>query len=288
MAPGWRRPIRVGVLGVLALVAVGVVVARPGAEPSAEGELRRRLARTEEPNRFSLDYERGGSGVVGCMLSNTRFTIDVDIPAGAMAVRRGGGATVALADSEVLLLHGDLFRNPPFTTPWLAGPRDPAASTAPALERVLGADLAAYLLAAQLPASGRSTVVAVLEAASSVERIDPLVTAGARAQGYRLRLDPERFAAATLPEATTSASPTVTPVPLVDVWVTNDGNVVRVSIRPQTNAGRPGPVEDGWTIAYGRTSAVAPAAPVPGETTDIAEVDASALLPAAVGCELGG
>ena len=283
-----RRPTGALLGGVLALAALGVILARPGAGPTPEGDLRRRLARAEEPARFSLDHQRGGSRVLECVLVNTRLAIDVDSRAGTMAVRREDGELIAFVDPDTLLLRSDLFRDPPFTTRWLAVPRTLSPSILPALRRALGADLAGYLLAARLPATGPATAAAALEASSAVERIDPLVQAGARADGYRLRLDPDRFAAAaTIPGVTSTTSTTVTPVPRIDVWVTPDGNVVRVSIRPQTDRG-PGPAEDGWTVDYGPPATVPPPQLPPGETTDIGEVDSSVLAAAAVGCELGG
>jgi len=215
------------------VVAVAAIVARRPAEPTAAEELRQRLDRAEEPARFSLDHRRGGTRVLDCMLPNTRFSIDVDTAARTMAVRREDGDLVALVDPDMLRLGRDLFRDPPFTSPWLAVPRDASASTIAGARRVLGADLAGYLLAPEVPATGRATAVAALDAAATVERTVPLREHGARADGYRLRIDPERFAAATLPDAATptTTSSAAVPVPLIDLWVTGGGMVVRIRVR---------------------------------------------------------
>jgi len=271
-------------------VGVAAIVARRPAEPTVANELRGRLDRAEEPARFSLDHQRGGTRVLDCMLPNTRFSIDVDTSVRTMAVRREDGGLVALVDPDTLLLGRDLFRDPTFTTPWLAVPRDASASTIAGERRVLGADLAGYLLAPEVPATGRATAVAALDAAATVERTDPLREAGERANGYRLRIVPDRFDAATLPDAASSTTTPsrAAPAPQIDLWVTAGGTVVRISVRPQTIAGEAGPAEDGWVVDYGPPPADRAPRPGSAETTPIAQVDASALAPAAVGCQLGG
>lgn len=278
--------------GVLAVVAVGSMVARITADPTAADELARRLAGAEEPARFSLRYQRGGTQVLGCVLANTRFTSDVDTAAETMVVRRDDGV-VALADRDRLLLGSALFRDPP-PTAWVAVRRDRAGPAALALRRLLGADLAGYLLASQLPATGRATAAAALDAALAVERIDALVSGGLRADGYRLRLDADRFAAAANVAAATSASTPPTsmsapePVPVLDVWVAADGTVLRIGIRPQDSRGEPAPAEDGWVVDYRPLIDDAPPRPAPRDNTEIDLIDPATLVPAPVGCELGG
>lgn len=271
------------------MLAVGAILARLGGDPTAADELARRIARAEEPVRFSLRYQRGGTQVLGCVMVNTRFAIDVDTAAETMVVRRDD-EVVAIVDGETLLLGGVLFRDP-LPTEWLAVPRDRATGSEGSVRPVLGADLAGYLLSPELPATGRATAAAALDAARHVAPIEPVVVGGQRADGYRIRLDADRYAAAAT-AAPTSVTPSSTPaaeaVPVINVWVTSDGAVVRVGIRAQTNSGQPGPAEDGWTVDYRPGASQPVPRPGRGEVTDVDLVDPARLAPALVGCELGG
>lgn len=276
--------------GVFAVLAVGAMLARLGGDPTAADELARRVDRAEEPVRFSLRYQRGGTQVLACVMANTRFVIDVDTPAGTMVVRRDD-EVIALVDADQFLLGGALFREA-LPTEWLAVRRDRAPASEALVRRVLGVDLAGYLLSPELPATGRATAAAALDAARDVARIAPVAVAGQRADGYRLELDADRYAAAATEPPTsvppTSSRPAGEAVPVIDVWVTESGAVVRVGIRPQTNSGQSGPAEDGWTVDYRPDTSQPVPRPGPGEVTDVDLVDPARLVPALVGCELGG
>lgn len=271
------------------MLAVGAIFARLAGELTVADELARRITRAEAPVRFSLRYQRGGTQVLGCMMANTRFAIEVDTAAETMVVRRED-EVIALVEGERLLLGRALLREPA-PTAWLAVPLDRATASEAPVRRVLGVDLAGYLLSPELPATGRATVAAALDAARDVARIDPVVIAGERADGYRLQLDADRYAAAAT-EAPTSAPPTSTPadeaVPVIDVWVTDNGAVTRVAIRPQTRRGKPGPAEDGWIVDYSPDTSRPVPRPGPAEVTDVDLVDPDLMAPALVGCQLGG
>jgi len=274
---------------VLAVLAVAVaVVVSVNADPTTADELAKRLARSVDPRLFSLRYERGGTEVLGCVLVNTRFVLDVDTDAETVVVRVDN-EIVAMADEEVLLLGRALFRGE-LPTPWLDVPRRDAA-TDPAVRRVLGADLAGYLLAAQPPATGRATAAAALDAARDVTPIDPITISGHPVDGYRVRLDADRFtAAATLTtEDATEPTPTSAPVlaPVIDVWVAGDGTVARIAIRPLDEAGEPRPAEDGWTVDYSPATS-SPSWPGSIDITGVDIVDPGLLAAAPVDCALGG
>lgn len=271
----------------LAVIAVAAIVARiGGSEPTAAEELRARLDRAEQPTRFSLRYRRGGTQVLGCMLPNTRFRVDVDATAPTMVVRSDDDRILAVTDRAQVLLDRALFRDPPFTSPWLAVRRVGDSSSAATVRRVLGVDLSAYLLSPRPPATGTATVSAALDAAATVDRIESLDLDGERADGYRLRIDADRFvAAAPVPSGT---APERGAAPLIDVWATRAGSVIRIAIRPQDARGVTRPAEDGWIADYSQASGTELSEPAADEITGIDQVDQTLLAPAVVDCELGG
>ena len=282
-----RRP--TGLL--LALVGIAVVVGAVSSalisDDSPLVQLRRRIDEAGTPARFEYTYRRGGTRVLDCVLANTTYVGDVDRDASALVVRStADGEPVAARTADTVLVHQSLFNEAPFTTPWLRLARRPDATSTPGLRRALG-DLAADVLAADLPVPGEAVARAALEVATGVEELGQDDIDGEDADRYRISVDPERYAAAATTTLTTGGDDDG-PVPVIDVWVTGHG-VARVAVTPARPDGTPGASEDGWVIDY-RTSIGPVALPTPADAdvTELSAVDSTALTPAPTGCQLSG
>ncbi|MCU0268583.1 MAG: hypothetical protein MUF83_08035 [Acidimicrobiales bacterium] len=277
------------VVVVLALVLVAVQVRGDGT--SARGQLRGRLAGAEAPERYSFRFRGGGTEVLDCFLANRRFTGQVDTEAGRLAIDLdpSTGGPVAVVDiGEAMRVHRSLFDDPPFPSEWLTVELPADASTAEDLRRVLGADLSAKVLSSTLPPPGRAVVAAALEVADQVVRIEQVTVDGEVTDGFRISIEPSRYAQQAATELSGRRSPPADPdevMPEFDVWVDGEGWVWKVTVRPKNPDGTNRPAEEAWTTEYLPQAESVPA--MSGEATNARTIDLSALAPARRDCEVG-
>jgi hypothetical protein len=278
-------------VGVAVALIVAIVVSRSGTERTPRSELVRRLSQGAEPSRFWFSYERGGTRVLDCALANLRFTGEVDSDGGRVVLRLPDNpAPVAVIDDASVLLHRSLFADPPFPADWLVFARPVDTAQQEALQRALGPDLAADVTAANVRASGRAIAEAALGVAASVERTSPATVDGRPADGYRITVDPERFATAatvSAPAAETRSASGAAPVPVIEVWVDSSNTVVRVAVRPLLADGSPGAPENGWTVDYLPIQQVDLPLVSPSDTSG-AGFDLTLLTPAPRECRISG
>ena len=268
-----------------------IVLAGCSGEDGLADRLRTRIDRAGQPERFAIEYQAAGTQVLDCFLANRAFTVAVDHGDGALTVTTTGRQDpAAVAVGDHVYLHRSLFSGDPFATEWLRVPRQPSAEVRAALERVVGLDLAGYLFADGLPPTGEATAVAVLEIATDVESIGEQDLHGRRVDGYRVTVDPQRFATdATVDEADdTAATGSRDATPVVDVWLDGDGRVRRLSIRrTASGASDPDATTGGWTADYLPAATRLDVRP-PSDATSVSGVDPSRLRGAArATCELG-
>lgn len=284
-----RRPTGVLLAAVAAVIAVaGLVSVVRDDQPSPVETLRRRVESEGEPQRFAFRYQRAGTRVLDCVLPNLTFDVVVDRPAGIAAFRLADrGTAIAIRRSEMVLVSRDLFDSPPFQTPWLSLPTGGDERSAEPIRRALGTDLAGYLFAADLPQSGRATVLAALDIATAVRSTGPVQIDGTIADDFRITVDPAEFtAAASGQKPSTTAASTAT-APRFDVAVARrQGTILRLAIGTQRANGAPGPPENGWLITYRAAPASVSALPADSALSDAAGLDLTALAAARTPCQL--
>lgn len=285
-----RRP-----TGVLLLVTVAVVGAAAAATALRDrgpddpvADLRRRVASGPDTARFTFRYERGGTDVLGCLLPNRAFTVDVDGPAGVAVFRAvTDGETIAMVRPRAVFVSRRLFETPPFATEWLSLGTDASTEISGAVRRAVGADLADYLLAPGVPASGRALVRAALDIARDVTGPRPVLVDGIRADRYRITVDGARFAAAAADPGATTTTPRDDAVPRFDVALDRRSNrIVHVAVSPQPSGGRTATPDSGWTLEYENDAPSLAPPPRPSDVTAAAGVDVDALSPARRECRL--
>lgn len=239
-------------------------------------DLEARLDAIDEPGSFTMAYRAAGTDVLACVQPNRRFTIDVDTSALAFVVRdAAAGSIVAERRARFLRLHEDLFAVGTTEATWVEVDLDAASSDRiAALRRVLGPDLAEYLLAASPPSSGPATAAALVPIASSIEVTDD----DGGTTTFRLQLDPGGFAeGATLDPDQADAAP-----PLIDLTL-DDRGVRQIVVRAPGDE-----AAGGWTIDYVDPGADVPDAPAPGSAVDLDDLATDDLrAPAIVGCAVG-
>ena len=223
----------------------------------------------DAPRSFEFSYQALGTDVLDCVLPHRDFDGSVFTDSTLlMTADTPSGAARALRLGDAIYLESTFFATGAVDGDWARIDRSPAIRAD--LERILGVDLAAYLLADDLPPSGNEVLEATLretDVASNVESIRP--RGGPPAPGYRFIVEAE---------GTT---------PVIDAWVDVDGNVVRIRVQDSLpdQAGEPDP-DSGWITDYRPT----PDTPPPPPPTDVAPVDAASLVvltPATpAGCEL--
>lgn len=216
--------------------------------------------------------------------------MSVDRRARALAVTTGRERSPsALVIGDNVYLHRTLFSGDALPTEWLRVPPRATRDVKASVERAVGTDLAGYLFAEGFPPTGEETALAVLDVATDVESLEAQDVHGRRLEGYRVIVDPERFAAeaalAEDPDQSARGAAAVTPV--VQVWVGAGGEVGRLSVREQAS-GRSDPDArgGGWTTDY---LPLDDGLDVPAviDATSASELDVSGLRPASRGsCEL--
>lgn len=242
---------RAGAAMAILLVAGGCARARSEPAVPAARELLSRIEASAEPKSFEFDHRAGGTRVNDCVLPNRRFVGVVDGRRGVLTVRAstGDGALLVLSAADAVILHRSLFGGEPLPAEWLRLPRDDNAEVEVALRRVLGAELSPYVLSDGLPASGRATAVDVLRVAKSVSALGPTMLGATRTEQFRVEVDSDRYAEALAREADAAVTEDDVPEPVVDLWVAENGDVLRVGVRPGAtdDDGEPLP---GWTVDY--------------------------------------
>lgn len=285
-----RRVLRVVgvavVLGVVLLVGVG---GWGGASRDAADVLAGRLARRSEPSRYSFEYRSGGTMALDCVVPNRRFSGSVDLDTGAMAITvEGSDRPGVIVDGQRAWVRGSLLAPGLVPTPWLSLDSGTPGELRSAVHQAMGADLGPYVAPGALAPSGNETVAAALEVASDVGSLGRERIGRAEVDGFRLSLDPERYAEA----AGSSLGPGRSEgagVPALDVWVDDQGFVRRVEVRATDpdGAGRERP-ELRWTVDYDDVQVDLPAPPGGSQVTSVSEIDASRIAPApGEPCELG-
>lgn len=260
-------------------------------EASPTAALRARLEEAEQPERFTITYRAAGTQVLDCFLPNRHFSMDVDRDAGVVAVTAAArpGRVVARLIGETVYLHRSLFQPVTTSATWLRASADLSDEARGDLERALGADLAAYLFAGGLPSGATETAVAMLDVARAVRPLGVQLVGRRRLEGYRIDVDPDRFAAEATVPGSPSPSSTVPPgeAPVVEVWL--DGNeVARLVVRREASGPTdPDATVGGWIADY--TDLERPLSrEEPNDVTDIDTIGTSRLRAASRGdCRLG-
>lgn len=258
----------------LSALAFGVVLALSScADRSGPGssDLREALGKLEDQGRFTMAYRANGSQVVECFFRNRSFTLEVDRLSTTMVALSADGRVIASRDGDLVVMHRSLFAPGSFAASWIEADLQMLdAAEDDVLRRALGDDLAGYLLAPDLPASGEMTAVAAVEVAENVQVLNE------NDQGtiYRLTLDAEQFADRAAENASVEPSTSATPPPVIDVAL----DAVRVS-RINVRSGQAEEADAaGWSIAFGPLRAGA-ASPVTEPAVSIDELGDAPLVP---------
>ena len=225
--------------------------------------------------------------MLNCFLPNREFSGALDYQSGVLLLRSTtAGTPIAMVTDDRALLHQSLF-GAALPTNWVQLERPVKATARPVVTRVLGVDLAGYMLGDALPPSGRATALAALDVAREVSRIGSKSIGAVQADGYRIGVDAEKFIQEAAPSTTVAGDEAArTPVPDFEVWLGSDNTVVRIVVQPRGIERDPKEQEtSGWAIDY------LPGEPVTvTESVDVTAFDAlepSALAaPAAAGCIL--
>lgn len=233
-----------------AVVSPAAALVLGGGSTSAATELAGRLSEGGDPPRFRFQHQAGGSRVLDCFQANRAVEGTVDHVAGIAVLRSENGTVMARKSPGRVLLHQSLFAAGAIATPWLSVALPPTDELRAALTRSLGTELGGYVLVPGLPPSGAATAAAALEAADEVERLETTTIGGRRTQRYRITVADDAFADATsTPTAVADPNGRDVPVPVIDVWVDERNQVVRVTVVAGSGDGgeeTPG----GWTIDY--------------------------------------
>ena len=233
--------------------------------------------------------------MLDCFLPNRDFWGDVDYQSGVLLLHSTTADTpIAMVADRRVVLHRSLFGAGSVPTTWVQLDRPAKPTARPVVTRVLGVDLAGYVLADALPPSGRATALAALDVAGEVNRIGSRRIGAVKADGYRIGVDAEKFTNEAPPSTTVASDEAArTPVPDFEVWLGSDNTVVRIVVQPQGIDRDPKePETSGWAIDY------LPGEPVVfTESADVTAFDAlepafdalepsTLAAPAAAGCNL--
>jgi hypothetical protein len=145
------------------IVLVLLLAGCSDSDPSPRDRLAERLARLEDPSIFTLRYSAGGTDVLDCVVAHREFTLTVDAEQGTLDVVDREGGALAKRTADGTWLAAGAFVGP-VSGSWvvLDGADDEIVM------QVAGSDLAGYLLADGLPASGPQYVRGLLEEARTV------------------------------------------------------------------------------------------------------------------------
>ena len=258
----------------LLLLLTGASCSTGGAEvgPARSGQAPLEDHLAEAPPGFRFSYQARGTDVLDCVLPTRDFKGSV-FAGGALSVtvETPSGDAQALSLHDAVYLEGGLFARGSVDAAWIRLQRSGLAAARPALDRVLGVDLAAYIAAPGPPPSGNEVVAAALARTAVDSRLDPIqLRNGAAAAGYRFVVDGDP------------------PVPVIDAWVDGEGVVVRIQVQDSLadQPGKPDP-DTGWITDYGPLPRDATAPPQPdGFVEATAGLLAKLAPPRPDGCEL--
>lgn len=260
-------------------------------DPSPDGaqhELAGRLRLSGEPDRFEFHHRAAGSTLLNCFLPNREFWGALDYRSGVLLLRSTTtGTPIAMVTDRRAVLHQSLFGAGAELTTWVQLERPAKPTARPVLTRVLGVDLAGYVLGDALPPSGRATALAALDVAREVNRIGSQSIGTVQADGYQISVNAEKFIQEASPSSTVASDEAArTPVPNFEVWLGSDNTVVRIVVQPRDVDRDPKEADtSGWAIDY------LPGEPVAfkdaGDVTAFDALEPSTLAaPAAAGCNL--
>ena len=186
------------------------------------------LVKVPAPARFSFRHEAAGTRVLDCFLPYRRFDGVVDVEARAVELREVDGPPIAYVRPGEVLLAAEAIGADGMDVEWVRLD-DVDQSAREVLRRVVGAELAGYLVEAP-PPSGRDTVLAALDEGAEVAIVRR------DASGIRVQL-------------TVAADPRDVAV-VADV--SPEGWVEQVTVTP---AGADGAEvgASGWTVRYAPT-----------------------------------
>ena len=200
-----------------------------------------------EPAAFEFDFSYAGSRVTECFVPNRRFSALVDYDAGTLTIRLpNDDSPSAIAKDDTVFVHRSLLAPDAIPSEWLQVAADDD-ELRDRVARAIGGDLARYLFARALPATARTTALEVLEVTEEVDELGQAQLPDGGAEGYRLRLDPDAYAAV----ATTVANEVQgdsEPTPVVEIWL-RESDVVRVAVSAEAGD-TDVEAEPGWIIDY--------------------------------------
>lgn len=272
----------IAVSSLLVTVLVAAAATRPS--PSAEDELRQRLRRNGAETQTAFTFVGGGTRVLECFFPNRRYGGVTD-PAGRRAVFWLGDdpkakRIIAFVDEDAVVLHRSLFDDAPFGTEWVAFATPLSPNDLTTLSDIAGQDLAADLSATAPPPLAATVVETALNSASSVKPIGSASIAGRQVDGFRIEVDPNNLAGSA-PAGLSQTGADL--VPMLEVWITPDGAVARIVVRPQRPDRTVAAPEEGWSIDY-RPADIDIGALRPTNLTDAEAIPRTEMRPAAFKC----
>lgn len=280
------RRIAVLLVAVVAVLAIATLSRRSPSPDAATRQLTERVEDGEEPAAFAFDYSYAGSRVTECFVPNRRFSAVVDYEADVLSIRLpNGDSPIAITREDTSFIHRSLLAPGAVPSEWLRVAADDD-ELRDRVARAIGSDMARYLFARALPATARTTALDVLEVTMEVEELGQAQLLDGGAEGFRLRLDPDAYAAVAT-TVTSEADAESEPTPTVEIWL-RENEVVRVAVSAEAgDADADTEAEPGWIIDYRGggatvgtrvpTDAVGAEAVAPG---DLARPVASCSLPA--------
>lgn len=245
MSPSARQ--MAAALMLISMVLPGCAASSSQSDPAAH--LIERLEAVDQPVDFSFAFRAGGTRVNDCFLPNREFVGEVDAARDLLLSRRTDGRTpLVVSTDDATFLAAELFGERDVPTSWVRlFERGPNAIEP--LTRLIGPDLAAFDASEELPPSGHATALAALGAARGMEVRGASVIGGSRSDGFRVSLDPVRYAGEPL---ASDAMPVPDGPPEIDLWISKDDEVIRVEVRPpavETSANHDEP-PPGWVTDY--------------------------------------
>lgn len=234
-------------------------------------DLRNRLRNGPRYDTIEVSYRATGTQVLDCALPNRQFDLIVD-PSASSIVARRPDTTEVIAErvGTNLQLAPTLFRG---TAQPVDGLRVQLSTLADddrtELERLLGADLATYLLAEELPADGTATALAALDGVDHIDELLPATLDGEPIDTFAWSVDVEEY------DSEDSVPPRI------EASIDSRGAVRRLAVIAATNTPA---APTGWTVGYRSTKPVELQLRRTG--TSIDDINLAQLTPSVDDCEL--
>lgn len=218
--PGVRRAPRV-VLGLVAVVVLGSC-AKPTVGPAQQ--MLQRVSSADFPDRYSFNAEPRVDTPVACLLTNPRFSGQVDVTDARMQIR-----VTAPARGRIIVDDGTAFVDQALLRRelegrWLRLDEQTTDAVMAAAHEAAGPVLDPYIDPPALPADPNSIVTEAAESAASIQWLGSRTESGRSLDGVRLILD--RDLVATTDSQLTTTAPTIRSAdPVVEAWADADGIV---------------------------------------------------------------